>query len=99
MPKPNAVHYSMLCTPRKDGNGKTLASEVRKRLDRELISFAIAVNMSWESYVRITSCRYLSDGEIKVTFLMDDSLPRRLTEYLYDRADVLDIDIMEAGED
>jgi hypothetical protein len=90
----------MLCTPRKDGDGKKLASELRKRLDEELISFAIAVNMSWESYVRITSCRYLSDGEIKVTFLMDDLFPRsRLTEYLYDRADVLDIDIMEAGED
>lgn len=99
MPNPNAVHYSMLCTPRKDGDGNKLASELRKRLDEELNSFAIAVNMSCESYVRITSCRYLSDGEIKVTFLMDDSLPRRLTEYLYDRADVLDIDIMEAGAD
>lgn len=94
-----AVHYSMLCTPRKDGDGRTLATELRKTLDKLLTAFAIQSKMQWEEFVRITSCRYLSDGDIRVCFIMDDNSAQKLTGFLYDHQDELGIDILEAGKD
>ena len=46
--KPMSVHYSMLCNPRKDGDGRTLATELRKPLDKLLTAFAIQSKMQWE---------------------------------------------------
>lgn len=97
--KPMAVHYSMLCNPRKDGDGRTLATELRKPLDKLLTAFAIQSKMQWEEFVRITSSRYLSDGYIRVCFIMDDNSAQKLTAFIYDHQDELDIDILEAGKD
>lgn len=94
-----AVHYSMLCNPTKDGDGRTLATELRKAIDKILTSFAIQSNMQWGEFVRITSSRYLSDGEIRVCFIMDENSAQKLTEFLYDHQDELGIEIMEAGKD
>lgn len=47
----------------------------------------------------MTSCRYLSDGDIRVCFIMGDMMPQQLTDYLYAHQDELGIDIMEAGKD
>lgn len=94
-----AVHYSMLCNPRKDGDGRALATELRKTLDKLLTAFAIQSKMQWEEFVRITSSRYLSDGDIRVCFIMDDNSAQKLTGFLYDHQDELDIDILEAGKD
>lgn len=94
-----AVHYSMLCNPRNDGDGRTLATELRKTLDKLLNSFAIDSNMQWGEFVRITSCRYLSAGDIRVCFIMDDKSAKKLTDYLYGHQDELEIDILEAGKD
>lgn len=55
--------------------------------------------MQWEEFVRITSSRYLSDGDIRVCFIMDDNSAQKLTGFLYDHQDELDIDILEAGKD
>ena len=50
-------------------------------------------------FVRITSSRYLSDGDIRVCFIMDGNSAQKLTGFLYDHQDELDIDILEAGKD
>ena len=92
-----AVHYSMLCNPRKDGDGRALAEELRKHLAESLV--ALTVNKKKDEFVRMTSCRYLSDGDIRVCFIMDDMMPQELTDYLYAHQDELGIDIMEAGKD
>lgn len=47
----------------------------------------------------MTSCRYLSDGDIRACFIMDDNSAQKLTGFLYDHQDELDIDILEAGKD
>lgn len=94
-----AVHYSILCNSRKDGDGRTLAAELRKNLDNLLNSFAIDSNMQWSEFVRMVSGRYLSDGDIKVCFIMDDKSAQKITDYLYGHQDELDIDIIEAGKD
>lgn len=98
MPNQDEIRYSLLCTPRKDGDGKKLASELRVRLKETIESFAVDRNADHRA-IRLKSCRYLSDGEIRATFAMPDTMASGFTEYLYDRADVLDVDIMEAGED
>jgi hypothetical protein len=88
----------MLCTPRKDGDGGKLASELRGRLKEAIESFAVDRNADHLA-IRLKSCRYLSDGEIRATFAMPGAMESGFTEYLYGREDVLDIDIMEAGAD
>ena len=92
------MRYSLLCTPRKDGDGRKLASELRGRLKETIESFAVDRNAD-HSAIKLKSCRYLSDGEIRATFTMPDTMEFGFTEFLYDRADILDIDILEAGED
>lgn len=92
-----AVHYSMLCNPRNDGDGRALAEELRKHLAESLV--ALTVNKKKDEFVRMTSCRYLSDGDIRVCFITGDMMPQELTEYLYAHQDELGIDIMEAGKD
>lgn len=92
-----AVHYSMLCTPRNDGDGRTLAEELRKHLTESLVAFT--TNKKKDEFVRMTSCRYLSDGNIRVCFIMGETMPQQLTDYLYSHQDELDIDILEAGKD
>lgn len=92
-----AVHYSMLCTPRKDGDGRALAEELRKRLSESLVAFTL--DKKKDEFVRMTSCRYLSDGDIRVCFIMGETMPQQLTDYLYAHQDELEIDIMEAGKD
>ena len=92
------ISYSLLCTPRKDGDGRKLASELRVRLKETIESFAVDRNADHLA-IRLKSCRYLSDGEIRATFAMPGTMESGFTEYLYDRTDVLDIDILEAGED
>ena len=92
------IRYSLLCTPGKDGDGKELASELRDRLKETVESFAVDRNADHLA-IRLKSCRYLSDGEIRATFAMPDTMESGFTEYRYDRADVLDIDILEAGKD
>ncbi|GEM_PF-5492427 len=92
-----AVHYSMLCNPRKDGDGKAIAEDLRKRLRESLVAFT--ADKKKDEFVRITSSRYLSDGDIRVCFIMDDNSAQKLTGFLYDHQDELDIDILEAGKD
>jgi hypothetical protein len=92
-----AVHYSMLCNPRNDGDGRAIAEELRKQLTESLVAFT--VNKNKDEFVRMTSCRYLSDGDIRVCFIMGDTMPQQLTDYLYAHQDELGIDIMEAGKD
>jgi hypothetical protein len=92
-----AVHYSMLCTTRNDGDGRVLAEELRKHLTESLV--ALTLNKKKDEFVRMTSCRYLSDGDIRVCFIMGDTMPQQLTDYLYAHQDELGIDIMEAGKD
>ena len=92
------IRYSLLCTPRKDGDGRKLASELRVRLKETIESFAVDRNTDHRA-IRLKSCRYLSDGEIRATFAMPGTMESGFTEYLYGREDVLDIDILEAGED
>ena len=92
-----AVHYSMLCNPRNDGDGRVLAEELRKHLTESLVAFT--VNKNKDEFVRMTSCRYLSDGDIRVCFIMGDNSAQKLTGFLYDNQDELDIDILEAGKD
>jgi hypothetical protein len=98
MPNQDEIRYSLLCTPRKDGDGRKLASELRVRLKETIESFAVDRNADHRA-IRLKSCRYLSDGEIRATFAMPGTMKSVFTEYLYDRTDVLDIDILEAGED
>ena len=85
------VPYSMLCTPRKDGDGKELAMELRKRLKEVLYCWGVSI--------RIKSCKYLSDGDIRVRMEVPDMLKHTLTNTLYANQAEMDIDIMEAGED
>jgi len=85
------IPYSMLCNPRKDGDGKELARELKKRLNEVLYC--------WGSLIRIKSCRYLSDGDIRVRMEVPDALKQTLTSTLYGNQAELDIDITEAGED
>ena len=92
------IPYSLLCTPRKDGDGRKLASELKDRLKETIESFAVDRNADHLA-IRLKSCRYLADGEIRATFAMPGTTESGFTEYLYDRTDVLDIDILEAGED
>lgn len=92
-----AVHYSMLCNPRNDGDGRALAEELRKHLTESLVAFTL--NKKKDEFVRMTSCRYLSDGDIRACFIMGDMMPQQLTDYLYAHQDELGIDIMEAGKD
>lgn len=92
-----AVHYSMLCNPRKDGDGRALAEELRKHLSESLVAFTL--DKKKDEFVRITSSRYLSDGDIRVCFIMDDNSAQKLTGFLYDHQDDLGIDILEAGKD
>ena len=98
MPNQDDIRYSLLCTPRKDGDGRKLASELRGRLKEAIESFAVDRNADHLA-IRLKSCRYLSDGEIRATLAMPGTMAFGFTEFLYDRADVLDVDIMEAGED
>lgn len=84
------IPYSMLCNPRKDGDGKELARELRKRLKEVLYC--------WGDLIRIKSCRYLSDGDIRVRMEVPDMLKQTLTDTLYANQEEMDIDIMEAGE-
>ena len=95
--KPVAVHYSMLCNSRKDGDGRAIAEELRKQLAESLVAFT--VNKKKDEFVRMPSCRYLSDGDIRVCFIIGDMMSQQLTDYLYDHQDELDIDILEAGKD
>ena len=55
------IHYSMLCTPSKDGDGRKLASELRDRLKETIESFAVDRNTDHRA-IRLKSCCYLSDG-------------------------------------
>lgn len=36
-----AVHYSMLCNPRNDGDGRAIAEELRKQLTESLVAFTV----------------------------------------------------------
>lgn len=85
------IPYSMLCTPRKDGDGKELARELQKRLGEVLYC--------WGDFARIKSCRYLSDGDIRVRMEVPDMLKKTLTSTLYANREEMDIEILEAGED
>lgn len=87
----------MLCNPRNDGDCRAFAEELRKHLTESLVSFT--VNKKKDEFVRMTSCRYLSDGDIRACFIMDDNSAQKLTGFLYDHQDELDIDILEAGKD
>ena len=82
------VPYSILCTSRKDGDGKALAKELRGRL-KELLS----------SGATLKSCRYLSDGDIRITMSVPAGMVQSITDTVYTSESVLEIDIMEAGPD
>ena len=83
--------YSMLCNPRSDGDGKALASQLKARLKDLLVPYG--------SHVKLVSCRYISDGDIKVKFSVESMSVDSLTDLLYANESTLDIDILEAGED
>lgn len=91
MSNPPIVRYSMLCTPWKDGDGKELAKELGARLKAVLTSLGTGM--------KLKSCRYLSDGDIKATMEVPDRLAATLTYALYDLEEELEVDIMEAGKD
>lgn len=91
MSNPPIVHYSMLCNPRKDGDGKVLAKELEERLKEVLSSLGTGM--------KLKSCRYLSDGDIKATMEVPGPLAATLTDTLYASEEELDVDIMEAGKD
>jgi len=93
------VSYSMLCSPRKDGDGKKLAAGLKERLTMTLAKFAIDMNVTLDEMINMTSCRYRSDGEIKVRIKVSNPLVKYLTSYLYTKQDDLEIDILEAGKD
>ena len=85
------IPYSMLCTPRKDGDGKELAKKLRKRLKD--------IFFCWGDFLEIKSCRYMGDGEIKVRMAVPDMLKTTLTNQLSANTEKLDIDILDAGAD
>ena len=83
--------YSMLFTARVDGDGPELASKLKAELATLLAGF--------DDRIKITGCRYVSDGEFRAKFLVPPGKDGMLSDLLYSNATVLGIDIMETGLD
>lgn len=66
MPSENDVFikYSMLCNPTMDGDGPTLAAALRSSMK--------ALIKPYGQQVSLKSCRYLSDGEIRAKFSVEE---------------------------
>ena len=97
--KSTKVSYYMLCSPRLDGDGNELAIKLKEGLTKALAELATLMEVSSGETVKLVSCQYLSDGEIKVHIKVSDNLAVYLTKYLYTKQDELGIDILEAGKD